>query len=270
MVRKSDIYHIMIFFNKDPTVRGLPKGSKEMKISVGAMAAACSLLLVSAANAADVGVTETSADWSGFYVGAFGGYGAAAFDGITDSNKIAFDLPEKTTIMSGEMQWGFTYGGYAGFNFDNNGFLMGLELDLGGGDFSETATDDNGNDIDTHTVNWVGSFRGRLGATYNDTLVYMTGGLAMADSTFESIDDKGDVVDENSGEADLVSFGYVVGAGIEQRFHERISLRLEGLYYGAMDEHTFKEKELTDEIDAGDYAKIDGMMQFRAGIGYHF
>jgi outer membrane immunogenic protein len=238
-----------------------------MKVSMVAVAAGCSLLFVSAANAADAGTSETSADWSGVYVGAFGGYGAAAFDGITDSNKIG---TPGTTNMSGEMQWGFAYGGYAGFNVDNNGFLMGLELDFGGADFSETAADEGGDDIDTHSVNWVGSFRGRLGATYNDTLFYMTGGLAMADSTFESIDEKGDVVDENSGEADLVSFGYVVGAGVEQRFHERISLRLEGLYYGAMDEHTFKDNEINDEIDPGDYAKIDGMMQFRAGIGYHF
>ena len=247
-----------------------------MRISLLAMAAASSLRLVSAANAADVGVAETSVDWSGFYVGAFAGYGGASFDGVTDSSE---EDTEDSTWMSGDIQWGLTYGGYAGFNIDNDGIVFGLEADFGGADFSETSRDvGTPTDIDTHDVDWIGTFRGRVGATYENTLVYMTGGLALAGSTFEAIDNKGCASDpecnefgsEDQNSEDLLSVSYVIGAGLEHRFHENVSMRLEGLYYGAMTEHTFEKDQLHGDMDAGDYAKIDGMMQFRAGIGYHF
>jgi outer membrane immunogenic protein len=143
-----------------------------------------------------------------------------------------------------------------------------LEADFGGAEFSESAADEDGDDIDSHDVNWIGTFRGRVGGSYDNTLIYMTGGLALAGSTFESLDNCTPC--EEQGSKDLLSFGYVLGAGLEHRFHENVSMRLEGLYYGSMNEHTFEENELHDDMDAGDFAKIDGMMQFRAGIGYHF
>jgi outer membrane immunogenic protein len=243
-----------------------------MKISVVAMAAACSLLYVTTANAADAEIASAAEGWSGFYVGAYGGYGGAAFDGATDTNELLDPedpQPEDATWMSGEIQWGLTYGGYAGFNIDNGGLVFGLEADFGGADFSETANDEDAEEIDTHEVNWIGTFRGRFGGSYENTLIYMTGGLALAGSTFEAIENC-EPVCEDTGSKDLLSFGYVVGAGLEHRFHENVSMRLEGLYYGSMNEHTFEEDELHGDIDSGDYAKIDGMMQFRAGIGYHF
>ncbi|WP_395687447.1 outer membrane protein [Aestuariivirga sp.] len=237
-----------------------------MKISLLAMVAASSVLIAASANAADVEVVDTAAGWSGFYVGAAVGYGGASFDGVTDTSE---GDTEDSTWMSGDLQGGLTYGGYAGFNIDHGGIVFGLEADFGGADFSETAADDDGDDIDTHDVNWIGTLRGRVGASYDSTLIYMTGGVALAGSTFESTDNKNSCC-ENTGKDDLLSVGYVIGAGLEHQFHNNISLRLEGLYYGAMNEHTYNENELQEDMDSGDYAKIDGMVQIRAGLGYHF
>ena len=242
-----------------------------MKISIFAMAAACSLLFMSVSNAADVSVGATASDWSGVYIGASVGYGAASFDGITDTSEGTEQggNDKNSTWMSGDLQDGLTYGGYTGFNIDNAGIVFGLEADFGGAEFSETTADEAGTDIDKHDLDWIGTFRGRVGGTYENTLLYMTGGVALAGSTFESTNDAGDV-DEKTGTDDLLSFGYVVGAGLEHRFHENVSLRLEGLYYGAMNKHTYNVDELHSDMDSGDYAKIDGMIQVRAGLGYHF
>jgi outer membrane immunogenic protein len=242
-----------------------------MRISMSAMAAAFLLLFVSASNAADVSFGETASDWSGLYIGASVGYGAASFDGITDTSEGTETVgsDEDSTWMSGNLQDGLTYGGYTGFNIHNAGIVFGLEADFGGAEFSETTADEDGADIDTHDVDWIGTFRGRVGGTYENTLLYVTGGVALAGSTLESTN-KAVYVDAKTGTDDLLSFGYVVGAGLEHRFHENASLRLEGLYYGAMNKHTYNEEELHGDMDSGDYAKIDGMLLVRVGLGYYF
>jgi outer membrane immunogenic protein len=78
----------------------------------------------------------------------------------------------------------------------------------------------------SHSVNWVGSVRGRLGVTgnANRTLFYATAGGAWADMDYKS----------NFGGPGFSDrqFGWVAGGGIEHMLSPNMSARVEYLYYG--------------------------------------
>ncbi len=117
--------------------------------------------------------------WSGAYVGAIGGYswGKDATDETfgTLKFKYPYDLS------------GFTYGAKAGYNFDFNSIVVGVEGDFEGssvtGGFYDPPVLPNPGGKGTDTTSWQGSLRGRLGLTADRYLVYGTGGYAFAQMT---------------------------------------------------------------------------------------
>ena len=154
----------------------------------------------------------TSYNWTGFYLGAHGGYGWGSSDGV-------------------DLRGGFA-GGQIGYNWQRMGtpWVLGIEVDSAWADFgrSDTILTPFGVLSFASNANYVGSARGRVGYAFDRTMLYITGGL-------------GWIHNELSANATLGPFtigvsdskfhvGGVVGAGIEHAFNPNWSGKVEYLY----------------------------------------
>jgi opacity protein-like surface antigen len=207
--------------------------------------------------------------FAGFYVGGYGGLGGASFSGALDSDEIFDDTPEDAEIFHGDFSNGGIYGGYIGYNVVRSGWLFGLELDAGSGDLSAFTQDDDGDDNAEQELRWMGSARVRLGALIDDySLLYVTGGIGYLSTRLTArndLDDEGEV-----GSKNISSVGFIGGLGFEHMFGDHLGVRLEGLYMAPANNNTLRDGELTGDIDNGDFVKVDGVYQLRAGLTYHF
>lgn len=95
-----------------------------------------------------------------------------------------------------------------------------------------------------------------MGIAFDDTMIYATGGVAMADATFDAyvlgVDD------------DATHWGWVVGGGMEHAFFANLTGRLEYLYASFGEENydlsPFGEVEM----------EIENMHIIRAAFAYKF
>lgn len=159
--------------------------------------------------------TAVAFSWTGCYIGAQVGYQWGK-----DREQQFFN---PTGALFQEIHFnskGVVGGGHVGCNWQSNAFVFGLEADVEGsgvrGDFRFANGD--GNDFRS-TVQ--GSVRGRLGWAFNQTLLYVTGGLAWAH--LEYVD-----IDAVPGARESHKFnraGWTVGAGVEQALSANWSVR---------------------------------------------
>lgn len=195
-------------------------------------------LLTGTATAADLyvptpdeAIVTASRDWTGFYIGAHGGYGAfgAAHNG-NDSDVSALS--------------GWLGGVQAGYNFQADSVVFGLEADLSAAGIVEGSDTDHFEENDG--INGLATLRGRLGFAIGDLLLYGTAGLAVANL---------DTYDE----AQTIG-GWVAGLGAEYMVTETVSLKAEYLYtnFGTVDVEGY-----------GAPFDIDGSA-VRVGVNFHF
>jgi len=142
-------------------------------------------------------------NWSGFYIGAMGGYASEA---TSDSTGI---------------KGGFA-GGTVGYNWQSGMFVAGIEADGAWADISSTASIPGL--TATAKIDALATVRGRVGAAFNQVLLYGTGGLALADTKL-SITALGTTLSETKTQT-----GWTAGAGVEWMFIPRWSLKAEYLY----------------------------------------
>jgi opacity protein-like surface antigen len=117
-------------------------------------------------------------------------------------------------------------GGLVGFKFGYNGhvadqFVAGVEGDLNWANITGQDTTLFGDP--THTINWLGSIRGRLGYDAGQFLPYLTGGVAFAQATRTTTFGA-----PNSATA--THLGWTAGAGIEFAATEQLSVDLQYRY----------------------------------------
>ena len=135
-------------------------------------------------------------NWTGFYLGAMGGYAQENSDGL------------------GSLSGGFA-GGTAGYNWQMGNVVLGIEADAAWADIGSTF-----GPFETQ-VRSTGTVRGRVGYAFDQVLVYGTGGYAWADNrlTFAGI-----VSDSK------IHSGWTLGAGVEVMFAPKWSVKAEYLY----------------------------------------
>jgi outer membrane immunogenic protein len=178
---------------------------------------AAGALVAPAATAADLGkgpprvsdplpAYDSPFTWTGFYFGTHLGYG---WSDVSWQEVPAFDGSHGGT--------GGLAGGQVGYNWQSGRVVYGIEADMSG------SWIDGGNNCCGHTINWLGSVRGRLGLTGfdNRTLFYATAGAAWADIDYSSV-----------GSFSNTHFGWVAGGGIERALTSNLSAKVEYLYYG--------------------------------------
>ena len=207
---------------------------------------ALGLLLASiagAASAADISapraytkapVVSPVTNWSGFYIGAVGGYASETTGGG----------------LFGDVKGGFG-GGTVGYNWQFGRYVLGLEGDGTFGDVSRSVSAFGA--TETTKVDSFSTIRGRFGVAVDQVLLYGTGGLALADTKVSATAFGVTISDSN------VQTGWTAGAGVEWLFVPHWSLKAEYLY------RRFDSITLLG-VPTGTLAVNSG--QF--GINYHF
>jgi outer membrane immunogenic protein len=114
-------------------------------------------------------------NWSGFYIGAMGGYGW--------SDRVTID---GFAITGADINGGFA-GGTVGFNYQAPGsmFVFGVEADAAWADLNHSEAI-IGLGLATQRINSFGSVTGRVGVAVDTWLLYAKGGYAWADNEFSA------------------------------------------------------------------------------------
>ncbi len=193
------------------------------------------LTLGAFAGTANAEMADVPSMWNGIYIGGQGGYYSSEVIPPSD----AF-FPDDTGTGKG-----FTAGGYVGYNqMISEYWLAGIEGDYNAA-FDEIST---GKKNSPYELDAFGSLRARIGFVHDRTLLFVTGGLALAD--FSPTD--------GAPSVDL-ELGYAVGAGVEQLVTEDMSVKLEFLYMGFDLDNPFGPSGTDGEIAT-----------IRGGFAFHF
>jgi outer membrane immunogenic protein len=121
-------------------------------------------------------------NWGGIYLGVNAGYGFASTsdDTATISGNV-FGLNGTTTGNDNQLN-GFLAGGTIGANYQTGQFVVGIEGDWDWADQSKSSVVGCGVGCsinETGKVEWLATFRGRVGYAFDRVLVYGTAGGAV-------------------------------------------------------------------------------------------
>jgi outer membrane immunogenic protein len=189
-------------------------------------------------------------DWTGFYTGAQLGYawGGADAEDVTAGDSFSYD-PD-----------GWVGGVHLGYVWQWDAVVAGLEGDL---ELTGMEDSDEVGDIQVSSdVDWQGSLRGRVGASFGNMLVYGTAGAAYA-GIENRIDNE---ATSESDSFDNSRWGWTAGAGLEVGMTESVSMRAEYRYsdFGT-------ETVASDDAAPGDAFEFDeSWHSLRLGASYNF
>lgn len=182
--------------------------------------------------------------WSGFYIGAMGGYASQ----------------ESTTVNGVDLSLdgGFA-GGTIGYNWQTGQFVFGLEADAAWTDIKESAAA-LGVAVDARVRTW-GTVRGRIGMAFDTVLLYATGGYAWADNRINIAVPALAIAASDSN----FHHGWTVGAGLEWMFAPKWSFKAEYLYRDFGGENYFNGV-FPGGFDSGSF----GFHSAQVGVNFHF
>ena len=176
---------------------------------------------------------EKECTWTGFYIGAHGGYS------FGDNLDLHEGLEKESTVEDGTGfdldQDGAIYGGQIGVNWQiNSWFVTGGEVALSGTDISDsqTVSSDGGDEVNKahFSSDWVVDVKLRIGVSFmhNHLLAYATGGPSFARFHYDNHQ-------VNTGperwHAEEGRVGGLAGGGLEYAFNCHWSIRLEYDHY---------------------------------------
>jgi outer membrane immunogenic protein len=180
-------------------------------------------------------------NWSGFYIGAMGGYG--------------WD--------SGNSSGGFG-GGTVGYNwqFPGSQFVFGVEVDAAGASIKDSLTADIGGGVlatEELKINSFGSVTGRAGFAWDAALIYAKGGFAWANRR-----DSVSVPALGASFSDSQTHtGYTLGGGVEYLFTPNWSAKGEYMFT------SLGAKTYNLGGDLFDSGTVD-FHTIKVGVNYHF
>lgn len=200
--------------------------------------------------------------WSGFYAGATVGLAGSSYDGIYDSSDLNEIPPDSHIVLSNLDSEGAALGGFFGWNYRMEQYVLGFEADIAWADLEESSFEpEDGSEESNAKLDFLGSARVRGGVVANDFLFYGTAGLAYVAGDY-NVKDDGD----GNGSLSLDQFGFAVGGGAEWAMSPNMTLRLEGLYnsFGK----TFDASGVTADSDPDDEVELESIWVIRAGISF--
>jgi outer membrane immunogenic protein len=169
--------------------------------------------------------------WAGFYIGLNAGvaWNHASFTDLGALSGAVFAFPIGTEFWSPDKA-GFTGGGQIGHNLQSGNLVYGIEADVNfvGNKTSATIPGVFANSVTATTkLDWMATVRGRLGVTMSPTLIYVTGGWAVAhfEDTWVASLAPGVI-----GSVEKVRSGWTVGGGVEHMFARNWTVKIEALY----------------------------------------
>jgi outer membrane immunogenic protein len=194
--------------------------------------------------------------WQGIYLGLNGG----GTNGTTDWQY--FSTATGTPIGTADHTFkGGLYGVTAGYNWQWNPYIVtGLELDVDMGPLDgNTACPIAGFNCQTHITN-IGTFRGRLGLSFDRLLIYGTGGLAFSDVTIRTSNATAGI----NGTSDE-RVGWAAGAGLEYAVWPSVSLKAEWIHYDLSHTTYQVDNPATYYVQAREFGDM-----YKAGVNWHF
>jgi outer membrane immunogenic protein len=153
-----------------------------------------------------------SFDWTGFYIGANGGWGGGR-------SRFNFD---DLGVSSGHFGVnGWQAGGTAGFNYQVGHVVFGVESDMDWSNISGNTNCPMTGSICQTQNDWLGTARGRVGYAFDRVLPYVTGGAAFGNINASV---------PGVGSASATNLGWAAGGGIEYAITPNWSTKLEYLH----------------------------------------
>jgi outer membrane immunogenic protein len=228
-----------------------------------------SLVALGSANAADLGrssgslkdvpYVETTWNWAGYYGGLTAGYGAGTSRNYVENNNEPHGWANNDPS-------GVLLGGTVGYNYNYApNWVIGAEADLS---WSGMEGEQHKFIYDGHewSGGWDGfsTLRGRVGYATGQNLFYVTGGLALVHANEV-------VVGNNSNESNFYNgwkAGYVIGAGIEHAFTDRLSGKVEYLYADGFGNESGITGIVDNHSDQAYTHEIGGINVIRVGLNY--
>jgi outer membrane immunogenic protein len=184
-------------------------------------------------------------NWQGFYLG--GAIGAARLNttAATSDNRLGESVwPcgdfSTNSIGCSTGTTGFTAGVQAGYDWQSRYFVYGVVADWTWTGLKHSINRANSSSFANFQakVDWLATFRGRMGLAVDDTLVYFTGGLALAElksSASAGFDICGGACGFGgltwNNSLNTVRAGWVAGLGVEHKISQNWSVFTEFLYY---------------------------------------
>jgi outer membrane immunogenic protein len=179
-------------------------------------------------------------NWTGFYLGAMGGYAQENSSGI------------------GTLSGGFA-GGTAGYNWQNGNLVFGLEVDGAWADVGATVDVIPGLASIDYTIRAMGTVRGRIGYAFDQVLLYGTGGYAWSDNRLSATALGASISDSQ------FHSGWTVGAGVEVMFAPKWSVKAEYLYK-SFEGQTYFAGTVPGGVPIGTI----NLNSVQVGVNYHF
>lgn len=218
--------------------------------------------------------------WTGAYLGVQLGYAwtnleaTGAFAKVTGVGTGSLPLTGFSTDKDG-----INGGGTVGYNLYTSSMVLGVEADVSAGDYVFDSGPRAASNVLVSGDLLTGSFKGGFDAFGTiraraglllapQTLLYATGGLALAHTksslAFTYNDGSGPISGNFSDEN--FEWGYAVGGGIEDKFAESLSMKLEYLFI-ALNDATFEfdRPGVSFGYDAKAYMHL-----VRLGLNYGF
>jgi outer membrane immunogenic protein len=162
-------------------------------------------------------------DWSGFYIGLNGGGG---WNRSCWTNTALFGVATVPSAPEGCLTGsGGTAGGQAGYRWQSDNWVFGVEAQGNWADFNGTAASlafplvTNQMKVDAF-----GLFTGQVGYAWNNALFYLKGGAALTDNKYAGIVTASGL---QLGTANDTRWGGTVGVGIEYGFAPNWSAAIE-------------------------------------------
>jgi outer membrane immunogenic protein len=200
------------------------KGIEVMKKFL--LSAAVALCAASPAMAADMAVKAMPMapipllyDWSGFYIGANGGWGESR-------NCWGYVPVAGAVIREGcADRSGGLFGGQIGYRWQASQWVFGLEAQGDWADFHSSRVSIINPAFSTAVkTDGIGLFTGQIGYAWNATLLYVKGGAAVTSNRYDIFTTLGGV---GVGSASSTRWGGAVGVGLEYGFAPNWSLGVE-------------------------------------------
>src|SRR6266568_7710171 len=189
-------------------------------------------------------------DWSGFYVGANGGWGSSrnCWNDATDGAGV-FVGSEGCHDATGGVA-----GGQVGYRWQSASWVFGVEAQ---GDWADLRGSNASLAFPGQTnrskIDAFGLFTGQVGYAWNNALLYVKGGAAITDSRYTTLNTATGALTSSTG--DQTRWGGTIGAGVEYGFAPNWSA---GVEY----DHIFtQDKNVTFTAPGGAFAGTDRIRQ---------